>query len=478
MFVVGTCRDVYAAVQHKVPSWPCSIPHRRNCYQSRYSTCGISISQSHRLKSFHAYKCHWSQDQRPVKELLCIRHIHIYIHNIFDKTQIFSLEPQLAQLFPQHCCGSTCTFACPIRQPHSSSRPCNCHMSHSGTMPLRCLTQKHTSLGKSMDLLVNAGDCPAFPLHILVQSSTWSVSQNLSVETLFWDDKDFRRRVLHIDIGSVAWAMGIWELILEEQQNTEEIRKSQPLSNPGNCLRNGVHGWQCWYVLTTLITSITSLNICETKTRQKMKLFWNCCMLHLLFLCSLHISVRCWWRRHLELSWADLNNLHRSKQNQASFLGHIRITVYTSCSGFKVAGFSTEYSWAVDRMCFMKMTVRDTQRCWKQLASKTTKAKRNDKKCILVELFKTQSVPYHGAIETTNLDTIGVLSSAYSAQSTSWKTWYTIGGCAVDSIAHIISYLSLLRVCLALAVTVHSPSWSKQISSSSSCLLPTLQATT
>ena len=170
-----------------------------------------------------------------MKELLCIRHIHIYIHNIFNKTQIFSLEPQLAQLFPQHCRGSTCTFACPIRQPHSSSRPCNCHMSHSGTMPLRCLTQKHTSLGKSMDLLVNAGDCPAFPLQILVQSSTWSVSQNLSVETLFWDDKDFRRRVLHIDIGSVAWAMGIWELILEEQQNTEEIRKSQPLSDPGNC---------------------------------------------------------------------------------------------------------------------------------------------------------------------------------------------------------------------------------------------------
>lgn len=58
----------------------------------------------------------------------------------------------------------------------------------------------------------------------------------------------------------------------------------------------------------------------------------------------------------------------------------------------------------------MKMTVRDTQRCWKQLASKTTKAKRNDKKCILVELFKTQSVPYQGAIETTNQDTIGVVN--------------------------------------------------------------------
>ena len=36
------------------------------------------------------------------------------------------------------------------------------------------------------------------------------------------------------------------------------------------------------------------------------------------------------------------------------------------------------------------------------------KGKRNDKKCI--ELFKTQSVPYHGAIETTNQDTIGVLN--------------------------------------------------------------------
>lgn len=196
-------------------------------------------------------------------------------------------------------------------------------------------------------------------------------------------------------------------------RRTAEHRRNQKISTtfrPWKLPRNGFHGWQCWYVLTTLITSITSLNICETKTRQKMKLFWNCCMLHLLLLCSLHISVWCWWRRHLELSWADLNNLHRSKQNQASFLGHIRITVITSCSGFKVAGFSTEYSWAVDRMCFMKMTVRDTQRCWKQLASKTTKAKRNDKKCILVELFKTQSVPYQGAIETTNQDTIGVVN--------------------------------------------------------------------
>ena len=158
MFVVGTCRDVYAAVQHKVPSWPCSIPHRRNCYQSRYSTCGISISQSHRLRSFHAYKCHWSQDQRPVKELLCIRHIHIYIHNIFNKTQIFSLEPAACATFSPalprvnlHVCLSDSAASLVVK---------TLQLSHSGTMPLRCLTQKTHSFG---EIYGSASECKRLP---------------------------------------------------------------------------------------------------------------------------------------------------------------------------------------------------------------------------------------------------------------------------------------------------------------------------
>ena len=324
-----------------------------------------------------------------------------------------------------------------------------------------------------------------------------------------------------------------------------------------------------------------------------MKLLWNCCaMLHLLLLRSLHISVWCWWRRHLELSWAtDLNlsagwtkagwgwNMFRNvckgnrvhkvyaenrpqtptlttensiprgggwwwwwwwndadprapqwdsnlwdsppkrlilshkpqppfrRQNQ--LFGQTRPPIcLLKQSQLQLGRPSFRIIWTAPnktRHHFSETFVRITEatscslvfpqnivelciQClswkWQYVTRKGVgnnfhpEQQKQNAKCS----WRPNLYHYHGAILNRKSEHRSSQAQALTIHNQLrlgqvHNRWLCCNAC--ETVNSYRSYLApLLRVCLALAVTVHSPSWSKQISSSSSCVLPTLQATT